>query len=126
MNRPYRPCHRLSGRRAYQAVFRGGKAFHSRGFLIVARANGLSYMRLGLSVGRKLGKATRRTRLKRILREAFRLAPARSLGGLDLVVIPRDPEALPSTAALLPRLDRLLRRAHRTLVLREETPCGGS
>ena len=43
---------------------------------------------LGLTVGKRLGKAVRRNRLKRLLREAFRQHPELSLG-LELVVQPK-------------------------------------
>lgn len=44
--------------------------------------------RLGISIGKKLGKAYIRHRLKRTLREAFRLHPELTVG-LDLIVQPR-------------------------------------
>ncbi|MBN2448021.1 MAG: ribonuclease P protein component [Phycisphaerae bacterium] len=51
--------------------------------------NGLDTPRLGLIVGRKHGGAVRRNRLKRLLREAFRLAQKRLLIGYDYVCTPR-------------------------------------
>ena len=46
--------------------------------------------RFGLSVSRKHGNAVRRGRLKRLLREAFRVQQHDLPSGLDLVLIPRQ------------------------------------
>ena len=45
--------------------------------------------RLGLSVSAKVGGAVRRNRLKRLIRETFRLRRAELEEGLELVVYPR-------------------------------------
>ena len=49
--------------------------------------------RLGLSVGRRVGGAVERTRVKRVLREAFWEEAERLPAGADYVVVAR-PEAL--------------------------------
>ena len=53
-----------------------------------------------------MGKATRRNRLRRLYREAFRLTKHEMPGGLDLVLIPRRPgePALEELKRSLPRL----------------------
>jgi len=70
--------------------------------------NGLPYTRLGLSVSRKrVGRAARRNRVKRILREAFRLNKAAIPTGLDLVVVPKRPElSFKEASRSLPKLAR--------------------
>jgi ribonuclease P protein component len=44
--------------------------------------------RLGLSVGKRCGDSVRRNRVKRLLREAFRLARAEFGEGFDIVLVP--------------------------------------
>ena len=56
---------------------------------IWALPNQLDYARLGLVVGRRHGNAVRRNRIKRVLREAFRLSRDRLPSGLDVACAPR-------------------------------------
>ncbi|MBK9128818.1 MAG: ribonuclease P protein component [Phycisphaerales bacterium] len=56
---------------------------------IWGRPNGAALTRLGLTVGRRHGGAVQRNRLKRQLREAFRLVQRELPAGLDLVCQPR-------------------------------------
>ena len=62
--------------------------------LIYAKPNDLGHPRLGLSTSRKVGTAPRRNRIRRLLREAFRLMQHDFPRGYDLVVVVRPHEPL--------------------------------
>jgi len=69
-----------------------GRRVHTPHFvLIVARGpDPAAASRLGVTVTRKVGSSVRRNRVKRLVREAFRLQPDFVPAGIDLVVIAKD------------------------------------
>jgi ribonuclease P protein component len=83
--------------------------------LVYVLPNGRSHPRVGLAVGRRHGKAARRNRLRRLLREAFRLEQHSLPAGFDYLLVPR-PATHPDLAAFRRSLLRLgpeaLRRWH--------------
>lgn len=131
----YRRRHRLTHDLEFQAVLRG-KLKKSQGPLTLwMLPTSLPEHRLGLSIGRRVGNAVRRARLKRHLREAFRLeraslphpdAPAP--GGYDLVVGARahEPLNLDDYRAILRALAEQLHRVHAKRIRRGEDSEDGS
>jgi len=71
-------------------VYRGRMCVPSGPLRIHVAPNALRHPRLGLAVGRRVGTAVRRNRVKRLLREAFRTVqadlPARPEGSYDYVI----------------------------------------
>ena len=73
----------------FSAVY-DARVRESRGpLLIYALPNALGHPRIGLSTSRKVGNAVRRNRIRRLLREAFRLSKEELPAGYDLVLVPR-------------------------------------
>jgi len=80
---------RLSGERAFAEVFAEQVRRGVGPLVFYARPNALGHHRLGLTVPRRVGTAVRRNRIKRLLREAFRLQQHDLPGSYDLVVVVR-------------------------------------
>src|ERR1019366_6471117 len=81
--------HRLSGKLAFSAVY-DARVKTTRGPLVAySLPNDLGHPRLGISISRKVGTAPVRNRIKRLLREAFRLHPYDLPRGYDLVIVVR-------------------------------------
>jgi ribonuclease P protein component len=96
-HRPRGPKRRRLSRSAeFERVYRQGRSKGNRFLVLYAfpREGGDGEgPRLGLSVGRRVGGAVERTRVKRVLREAFWEEARRLPEGSDYVVVAR-PEAL--------------------------------
>ena len=68
-----------------------GTTAYANGFLVLyARKNHSGQNRVGLTVGKKLGHAVVRNRVRRRLREVYRLHEAEFLPGWDIVVVARS------------------------------------
>ena len=90
----YPKSHRLGGKLQFSAVF-DAKVKETRGPLAVySLPNERGHPRLGISISRRVGNAVRRNRIKRLLREAFRIHQHDLPGGYDLVIVVRPHEPL--------------------------------
>lgn len=113
---------RVTRKADFRRVFER-KCSAADGLLIVyADANGLAWSRLGLAVGRRVGGAVVRNRVKRRLREAFRAHKADLPIGLDIICVPR-PVAVDDSADLGRCLIRLTHRAAKNLARCPSPPC---
>ena len=85
---------RLSRSADFDRVYREGRSHATRHLVLYAfpRANGDGDPRLGVSVGRKVGGAVERNRVKRLLREAFWTVAPELPSQHDFVIVAR-PEA---------------------------------
>jgi len=72
-------------------VFKEGFNAASKHLVVYARLNELTFNRLGLSVGKKIGKAVTRNRIKRLLKEAMRRVLEELPLHYDFVIVAKRP-----------------------------------
>jgi ribonuclease P protein component len=94
-DRARRKRRRLSRSGEFERVYREGSSHGSRHLVVYAfpREDRDGEPRLGVSVGRKLGGAVDRNRMKRLLREAFWATSDELHDGLDFVIVARPAAA---------------------------------
>jgi len=84
--RPFTPAQRLHNKSEFDRVYKDARRFADALFAIFVRPNGGPHARLGLAIAaRVIGGAVRRNRIKRLVRESFRLHQ-HDLPAVDIVV----------------------------------------
>ena len=78
----------------FQKIFKKGKSFANRQFVIYCLPKeGQSEFHIGLSVGKKIGKAVTRVQIKRYLRQVFLELKDQIRPDMDYVIIARTQAA---------------------------------
>lgn len=80
---------RILNKNQFEHAYANGATFHRGPIRIHMVENKLPHNRLGLSVPKRAGNAVMRNRIKRLLREAFRMMTDSQAQGYDMVVTVR-------------------------------------
>ena len=73
----------------FRRIYRRGRSAVSGGVVVYCMKNRQGMSRLGVTVSTKLGHAVVRNRVRRRLRELYRLHRAEMLSGYDVIVVAR-------------------------------------
>ena len=83
---------RIKKNEEFQYLFKHGKSFANRQLVIYyVKKIDQEHFRIGLSVGKKIGNAVTRNRIKRFLRQAFQDLEGNIENSYDIVIIARNP-----------------------------------
>ena len=81
---------RLKKEKDFQKVFHKGKRVFSNSLTMICLPSDI--LKMGISIGKKHGKSVQRNRIKRLIREAFRLTRDEMKGNYAIVIIPKVSE----------------------------------
>lgn len=107
----FRRCGRLRSSSEFSRVRSEGRSWSTPLLVLQAAPNQGVAARVGIIVSKRVGKAVRRNRVRRLLREAVRRLCQRIRGGWDLVIIARSGMAEATLIKVTASLEDVLRRA---------------
>ncbi|MDO4670159.1 MAG: ribonuclease P protein component [Aerococcus sp.] len=107
-----RKSYRVKSEKAFGRVFNEGENKANRQFVIYTLKKDQPHFRVGISVGKRIGNAVTRNRVKRLIRQAvFELKPYLK-PEMDFIVIARKPAAMMSQLEVKKSLIHVLNLAH--------------
>ena len=71
----------------FKRVLSRGKCINGKFLAIYVFPNKLNRLRVGFAIGKKAGKAHDRNRIRRLIRENYRLIESQLIKGLDIVFV---------------------------------------
>lgn len=81
--------YRLRKNMEFKRVYSGGKNYWNRNLILYVRKNGLPNSRIGITITKKIGNAVVRNRIRRRIKEIYRLKLGNIKNGYDLILIPK-------------------------------------
>ncbi|PTK74801.1 ribonuclease P protein component [Staphylococcus haemolyticus] len=104
-------AYRIKKNTDFQTIYKRGKSVANRQFVVYTyNNNNKDHFRLGISVSKKLGNAVTRNRIKRAIRENFKIHKE-DIIARDIIVIARQPAKDMTTLEIQGSLEHVLKIA---------------
>lgn len=110
----------IKSNREFIRVYKKGKFYAGKYVVLYALQNGLRINRIGITASRKTGNSVKRNRIKRLIRENYRLSEEMVKTGYDLVFVVRSNDVLPDFYKIKKEINYLFRKLN---IICEEKGC---
>ncbi|MCR4436530.1 MAG: ribonuclease P protein component [Clostridiales bacterium] len=94
----------------FMRVYKRGKFFVGKFITLYVLKNDSAVNRLGITVSKKIGKSVKRNRIKRLVRENYRMFEAYTASGYDYVFVSRISETVPDFFDIRKEMKFLLKK----------------
>lgn len=101
----------LKDNRDFRRIYNRGKSFASPLLVTYVLRNRRGEVRIGITTGKKIGKAVMRNRSRRIIKEAFRAVQPDIKQGYDFVFVARTRTTMAKTGDILQTMKKELKDA---------------
>lgn len=111
--------YRLRSNMEFKKVYKNGKNYWNRNLILYVRKNDLGYTRVGYSITKKIGNSVVRNRIRRQMKEIYRLNFDLIEDNYDLIFIPKKNvvdisyKTLESAMLHIMSLAKILRKTNR-------------
>ncbi len=95
----------------FRTAYYRGKSYVHPLVIVYIRKNRFGIPRLGITTGKKIGKAVKRNRCRRLIREAYRHILPEITQGVDLVFVARTATVDSNTGKVEQAMRELLKKA---------------
>ena len=94
----------------FSKLYKKGDCLVSGSLIMYVKKNGLDVCRMGITVSKKVGKAVKRNRAKRLIRESYRIFE-KYTSGYDIVFVARSKTPEVGFFEVKKDMDRLFRKS---------------
>ncbi|MBI1919988.1 MAG: ribonuclease P protein component [Geobacter sp.] len=108
-DRSFPKAERIVHRREYEELGKHGTKLHTKNFIIIWSVSGEGMAKIGITASKKVGSAVQRNRVKRLIREYYRLHKDKFAGAF-FNIIARKGAAMLDYPALCREFDEMLPR----------------
>ncbi len=94
----------------FARVYKRGRFLATKYLVIYVLNNNMDMNRIGITISKKVGKAVTRNRIRRLVKENYRLVEGSLKRGYDIVIVSRKKEDIPLFDDIKKEMNYLLRK----------------